>query len=163
MKWAWNERFDGHLSHEDPRTPVTGAAGCVWPTIPAHRYRLSSDNAWGVLFPLRAQPILVEKVTPGDAHDACQWNMISGPPPILFAILWKSWNPHSEGYTWQLGITATLCGIMEIEIERPEERCNRDFIIGEMTCPAYAGGTGANFQARQVEWNKTAPPLPPGP
>jgi len=163
MKWLYTDRFKGHLSHLDPRGPLTGAGGCVWPTIPAYRYRLQTTNAYGSLSVLNTWPILIEQVTPAPGHDDMQYLMIGGPPPITFCIVWKRVAADRQSYDWEIGISAAGCGIMEKTVTRSRRKCNEDFPIGEMACPSYYGGTGTNFQAKQVEWDKTAPPTPPIP
>lgn len=155
----YNNYFRSHLFPGDPRTPLTAAGGCTWPTMPAHRYALTTTTAYGVLSPLNNQFILIEKVTPGSAHDACQWNMISAPMPVLFCIVWKRVQSTRLTYTWSIGILASACGIMEKDIVVPRQPCNVNFPIGNMECTAYYGGTGANFSAEQVVYNKTAPPV----
>lgn len=153
-------RFNGHLDMADPRTPVHAAAGCTWPSIPAYRYLLVSANAYGVLAPLNTTGILVEQAGAGPSHDAMQYNMIAAPPPILFAILYKNWVEDPPGYEWDIGIVASMCGILQTTLEFPIQKCNVDFTIGEMSCSGYYGGTGSTFQAKQVEWNRTLPPPP---
>lgn len=153
------DRFAGHLDPEDPRTVVTGAAGCVWPTIPAHRYVLGGPNATGVLTVLRTQGVLFEKNSPGDAHDDCQYLMISGPIPIVFGIAWKRWVPATAGYKWEIGLSVSSpCGIIEWEIFRDPETCNRDLTLPSGVCPGVpsAGATGDGTVWLQVEWDQPA-------
>lgn len=156
-----DDYFRSHMFEGDPRTPLTAAGACIWPTIPAHRYAFTSTDAYGVLAPLNTTPILIEKVTPGSAHDLCQWNMIAGPPPVLFCIVWKRVDEDRLGYTWEIGLSSTACGIMEKEIHVERGRCNEGFSIGEMTCPDYHGGTGDTFAAEQVVFDEVLPPVYP--
>lgn len=163
MKWLYSDRFEGHLSHLDPRGPLTAAGSCIWPTIPAYRYQLSTTNAYGSLAVLNTWPILIQQVTPSPGHDIMQYNMLSGPPPIIFCVVWKRSAADRLSYDWEIGISATGCGIMEKTINKTRRKCNEDFFIGAMDCTMFYGGTGSSFQAKQVEWNKTSPPVPPVP
>lgn len=154
----YDDHFSGHLEHGDPRTPLTAAGACVWPTMPAHRYLLSSTDAYGILSPINGQGILVEKDTVGIAHDSCTWNMIRGPAPILFVFLTKSTAPDRQSYYWDIAMSATVCGIMTARVTRSLRKCNEDFPIGDLVCPGYYGGTGSTFKAEQVEWDHLEPP-----
>lgn len=162
MKWAWYERFEGHLSNEDPRTPVTAAGACIFPTVPAHRYLLISGNATGMLWGLNWMGILMEKVSIGSAHDLCQWNMLSAPAPITIATMFKRKLLEPLRYQWEIEIGASACGTIAITVPRPHEKCNVDFQIGNHCCPYQPlSCTGSMFKAFQVEHDKTLPPQPP--
>ena len=154
----YDNHFAGHYETGDPRTPVTAGAGCVWPTVPAHRYLLKSTTATGILLGLNTQGILVEKGSPGPAHDECIFNMIDGPAPILFASIRKRWLSSIDGYAWDIGIVVSICGGLEKTLDFPHQTCNRDFEIGNMPCPLTSDETGPDFTAYQVEWNHTTPP-----
>lgn len=161
MKYDPDERFEGHLSHLDPRTPVTAAGCCTWPTIPAHKYILGSPNAWGVYVGLTFKGMLMVKDTVGPAHDLCSWNMVDGPAPITFAVLRKRYNRPDGFYTWELDMSVTGCsGIQQKERIFDCGPCNVDFLIGNIECSGLPGGTGSGFFARQVEWDKTNSPNP---
>lgn len=161
---TYYDRFRGHLEPEDPRRPLTAAGGCTWPTIPPHRYYASSENATGFLLPLNTQGILLEKVTPGLAHDACQWLMIAGPIPITFGILWKRYYREREEVDWYLGISASPCGLIDIEWTTPIQSCNRAHLLGDHCCPLLPGScTGDTFTLWQVEYDKTEPTSQPPP
>lgn len=157
----YNDYFRSHLFPGDPRTPLTAAGGCIWPTIPAHRYLLKSQDATGVLTGLNTEGILIEKVTPGEGHDSCQYLMIAGPVPVTFCIVWKHIAADRNGYRWTIGISATGCGIIEGEVIRPRETCNRDFLIGSLGCSMTSDHTGATFTAYQVVFDETNPPVYP--
>lgn len=156
MTPLYANHFAGHLFTDDPRTPVTAAAGCTWPTFPAHRYILTAPNAAGMLAPLRTQGVLFEKVTPGSAHNECQYNMISGPLPVVFGIAWKRWDPATEGYEWEISISVSSpCGLMTWTVPRPPETCNRDIGLYPLACPGVpeAGNTGSPTDWLQVEFD----------
>lgn len=159
----YTDYFTSHMFPGDPRTPLTAADACTWPTVPAHRYWLTSDNATGILESLNADGVLFTKATPGVAHDDCQWNMIAGPFPFITGIMWKRPRIDAPGYRWIVTFTTVFCGMMQKEILRPVETCNRSFTIGEMECQFSSDHTGSTFRAEQVVFDKTRPPIYPPP
>lgn len=50
--------FRGHSRTTDPRTPLWGAGGSVFPTTPAYRYRLGAEHATGHWVFLRSTGVL---------------------------------------------------------------------------------------------------------
>jgi hypothetical protein len=158
MSPLYNDHFSGHMEGGDPRTPLTVAGGCVWPTVPAFRYKLSSDNATGILQILNWDSIIVEKNTPGIAHDHCNYAMIRGPVGIFYAAMDKLARPDRQGYTWHVTIIASICGMLLKEIPFPRRKCNHNFVIGNIWCPGYQGSTGDTFRAEQVEFDHLEPP-----
>lgn len=157
----YNDYFRSHMFPGDPRTPLTAAGACTWPTVPAHRYLLTTTDADGILAPLNSQGILMEKDTVGVAHDFCTWNMISAPAPIMFAFMYKTTETGGMSWKWELAIAATVCGIMTKNLLGHTGKCNVDFPIGNMSCPGYYGNTGASFRAAQVVFDESAPPTYP--
>lgn len=155
----YDDHFSGHLDHRDPRTPVHGAAGCTWPTIPAMRYLLKSENATGAWAVWNTSGTLLLRVALTPDHDQYDYVPAGTPPGWSITRARKSWNPSTEGYTWELFLNfgGSLC-VVEIVIERPEEKCNVDVAIGDRSCPALPGSSGSSFSMRQVEWNDAVPP-----
>lgn len=152
------DRFSGHIEYGDPRTPVTAAGACIWPTIPPHRFLLQSEDTSGVLDVFSAPGVLIEKVTPGDAHNFCSWGLVVPVPGIVSLTLQKQrlYTPHR--YRWYFSMWILGCGAVDKLIYRPVERCNRDVPIGSLGWGGTCGWTGDSFTAYQVEWNETQPP-----
>ena len=155
--------FTSHLRPEDPRGPLTAGAGCIWPTVPAHRYLLYSHNPSFLFQGLQTQGVLIQKTTPGPAHDACQWSTIAGPIGINWVICWKRWVPATAGYDWEITMSVIDCGIIQKKLTFPQQKCNVDFLIGNIECPYISEETGDTFAAYQVEFDKTQPPTFPPP
>lgn len=156
----YDDRFSGHLSHEDFRTPVTGAGGCTWPTIPAARYYLSSEDATGILSVLNVTGILVLPTTEVDpAHDVRNWFSVGH---IYAATVFrKTWVPGRPGFDWDVELTiSSPCGsTLQWHIEEPIRKCNYDILLGSRCCPMLPGScTGDTFTAYQVEDNEITPP-----
>lgn len=160
MSPLYANRFAGHLRTFDPRTPLTAAGACIWPTVPAHRYLLKSEDATGVLLGLNTQGILIERTTVGIGHDTSQWSMIAGPPPILWALVFKETLPDRLSYRWTVAISASFCGILLKNWTLSRRKCNVDFHIGNMPCVSTSDETGPTFTAYQVEYASSEPPPP---
>lgn len=159
MKYA--DRFSGHLDNGDTRTPCTAAGGCVWPTMPALRYRIVSDDATGVFLPLNVVGVLISKVTLGTAHDLCNYASDQVEPSPINVIGVKRYTKETEGYQWEIDfLIGSGCGLVETVTKRPLEKCNQDFVIGDYPCPLNpaVGRTGSTCRALQVEWDQTQPP-----
>lgn len=154
------DRFSGHLEAADFRTPLFGAAGCTWPTIPAQRYYLSSTNATGLLTVLNFTGILVIQNVPVVNHDDIQWVQF-GPHPFTVIKFRKLWVKERPGYNWELVLDiGSACGpALTWTLERPIESCNRDVIFGNKACQnAPSWTTGSTFSAKQVEFDQGRPP-----
>lgn len=159
MKYA--NRFAGHLDKDDPRTPVHGAAGCIWPTIPAQRYIVVSSDATGIFAPFILTPALVIRLRTQPDHDDYEYFPTSVPPPWTITRCVKVWNPTTRGYRWELDMNAGS-GICDVSwrVEFPEQKCNVTVPLGNKICPGGIppGQAGSTFRLEQVEWNKTSPP-----
>lgn len=151
-------RFEGHYANGDPRTPVTAGVGCLWPTVPPHRFFIKAENATGDLLFLNTQGVLIEKATAGPAHNFCAWSMPFPQPPVFACILQKEvwWAPF--GYRWYFALHVLPCGPMDQLIIRPEEKCNRDVNLEGMGCPLTSDITGTPLTAFQTEWDEVLPP-----
>jgi hypothetical protein len=160
MKYATSERFEGHLESEDPRTPVTAAGGCTWPTVPAHRYLLVDPDATGIWSCMVYNGILIEKVTPGPAHDACQWNMVMAPWPIIWTVVWKRWDRAKQQIEWEVTINNALCdALAQATKDFGYWKCNQNFVFGKLGCTqSGVPAEMTNLQFLQVEHDKTRPP-----
>lgn len=157
----FDDRFSGHFNNGDPRTPLTAAGGCRWPTVPAARYRIVSDNATGFLTPLNTEGILISKVTLGLGHDLCNYASDQIEPSPIGVTGVKRFLPETGGYRWEFDfLVGSSCGIIETSTERPRETCNRAIVIGDYPCPLNPdlGRTGSTCRMLQVEFDATQPP-----
>lgn len=158
------DRFSGHFESADPRTPLHGAAGCIWPTVPAFRYCLKSDNATGVFWLLNFTGILVIRTTAAVDHDDYRYVPIAPPPPYNITRCRKVWNPLTTGYRWEvdMDLGSGLCPV-SWRIERPNEKCNVNVILGARSCPSPPplGSTGSTFRMLQVVYDEACPVPPP--
>ena len=151
--------FAGHIEHGDPRTPVTAAAGCLWPTMPAHRYLLTSQDASGMFLALNTVGVLFSKSTVGPGHDLCQWSGMGMPPPFVIAIAIKQAAPNKQTYTWTVTLSALGVGLAIKTVEFPLGDCNLDRLIGLFGfANPFLGNTGFSCQLQQVEFDHTEPP-----
>lgn len=154
-------RFAGHMETSDPRSLLFGARGCVFPTVPAFRYRAMSTNATGDFAELNGDGLLLPLLTPLPATDFVVWGFLGADSPLEALLVGKGQEPADlPGYHWEV-FMQIACQIIPIfhEFQRPFERCNRDVPIGalEGDLPEF-GTTGSTFILRQVEWDETMPP-----
>lgn len=157
----YDDRFSGHLSELDYRGPLHAAGGCIWPTIPAMRYYLWSNNATGIFLPLRTTGILVQQTTQDPNHDRMNWAPVYSPPLINCDLFRKTIWENRLGYTWDIEINAgSPCGgVLVWKIEIAEQKCNVSVPIGNQPCvsqPTWT--TGDDFHADQVEFDEIEPP-----
>lgn len=145
----------------DPRTPVHGAAGCVWPTVPAMRYVITSDNATGIFLPFNTFNALVIRPTVTVDHDLYAYQAIAWPPPWTLVYCRKVYDADTAGYRWQLQMHAGsgLC-LVTIDKPFPFQKCNVEVPLGAHSCPnpIPPGTTGSTFRMVQVEFDDTEPP-----
>jgi len=155
------DRFQSHMPEGDPRTPLFGAGGCPWPTVPAYRYLLVSAHATGIWEFLNDDGILIEFVSFGDNHDLIQYEGPLGPGPLEYAQVWKEYVPGAPTFAWELSLKHEQCGgVLFIHKEFSLQPCNRNWLLGNYECASgYPGETGHSFSMRQVEYNKNVPPF----
>jgi hypothetical protein len=154
----YGNRFAGHIPNGDPRTPLTGAVGCIWPTFPPRKWRLWCTAAQGILTDLNYPGLLLEWQSTDPAHDLCSWRVISPPPAIWYCVLNKQeWNGPEGAFIYDLTIHFYTC-ILSALLYRPEERCNRDYLVGNLVCDYTGDQTGNDLALYQVEFNQTMPP-----
>lgn len=162
----WRDRFAGHLRPGDYRGPLHGAGGCTWPTIPAARYLLWSDDAIGWFWPLRYTGILVQVVDQQINHDLIAYNHLTGPPGMTCTKFQKDIWEDQLGYTWTIHLDAgSPCGgTLVWELPFAEKKCNGFILLGDKGCVSQPGWrTGSAFIAAPVEYNKILPTSPPTP
>lgn len=160
MKYADTERFQGSLSHEDPRTNVTAAGGSIWPTVPPYRMKLGAYNAEGVLAFINTKGLLFEQISPIKNHDEMFWIGSDNPIEVGGALAKRWYTYPNDHYTWllQVFLRASVQPLI-VEWERPYEKTNIDMPVP----PTYLGNpvvgyTGDEPFLYQVEWNETDPP-----
>lgn len=155
------DRFSGHMETDDPRTPLHGAAGCTWPTVPATRYLLKSDDATGVFLPLNFLGARVIRMVNTLDHDSYSFVPLAGPPTFTILLCRKVANKATGGYRWELDLDGfSGCGVLEIRVEFPAGKCNKTVPLGNWVCPLFplAGSTGSTFRMLQIEYDQTDPP-----
>lgn len=159
VKYA--DRFQGHVYDLDPRSLVTGALACTWPTMPAYRYRLFSTDATGAWAVWNFPGILVQLTTDIAEHDNAKWEMLSGPPRMEFVEWTKVPRADGEyGYRWGLKWKRTddPLTLQDYLIQDPG-RCNTDISLPNWSSgPSFPGSFGETAIARQVVFDQTMPP-----
>lgn len=156
-----DNRFAGHLQAADPRGPLSAAGGCVWPTVPAFRYQLRSNDATQELRFLNHRPILLQFSGPQPSHDAAPWFLARVHPDVPFAVAIKQYTPGESTYKWSfsIGVDEFPGNPLVFFVVRPIETCNRTIPLPNVEAwdPA-SGETGNTFRMEQVEWNRESPP-----
>lgn len=154
------DRFSGHMSNEDIRTPLTGAATCTWPTVPPHKYFFGCPSGEAAFSVLRLQGLLMVRVTPGEGHDFLTWQMFGQVLPFNFAQLEKQVSPDRSHCTYTLTLGAVFTGSPAIKTFRFNPgRCNVDLVVGDFSFPnPIFGNAGADSRIMQVEYDKILPP-----
>lgn len=149
------DRFRSHIPEGDPRSNLTGAYGCIWPTMPPHRWIIKSIDAYGALVGLNTQGAIFERITSIGEHDRPVWNLIAAPFPITTGQIQKYEETNPFGFRYEIGMAAGPCGNILVKFKRPHEKCNRDYDLEPFVCPGYYGGWGPNTKLLQVEFDKT--------
>lgn len=153
--------FTGRLADGDPRGPLSAAGGCVWPTIPASRYWLISDDATLDLSFLNNEPVLLEFTSPQPAHNLGTWNLLPPDPNVATAVIVKLANALETGYRWFFNIQTIAIpeAPLLFFIARDHETCNRDLALpNTFAFDIDRGVTGDTFRMEQIEWDQLAPP-----
>lgn len=161
MTPLYADRFAGHMPDGDPRTPLHGAAGCVWPTVPATRYLFTSDDATGIFLPFKLLGALVIRSVATVDHDLYSYISMAWAPPWELVYCRKVKDPSTSGYRWQIQMHAGsgLC-LVTIDAPFPNQKCNVTVPLGAYECPFSVppGTTGSTFRMEQVEFDETSPP-----
>lgn len=160
MKYDPYYRFVGHLGGDDPRTNLHGAGGCVWPTVPAYRYLLTSDNPTGPFQFLSTVGLLVQFASGDLGHDLALWLGPWNPLPGVTCTAFKSMEPSGMAWRWTIGIKVPTCPSPAWGYFGPFYGvCNVDQVLGNIQCilPSI-GETGSDLQMRQCEHDATGPP-----
>lgn len=159
----YTDRFSGHMPVGDPRTPLHGAGGCDWPTVPPRRWALYAPLAWGWVAAWATQHVLLEWSNVGVAHDDCWWYMIDGPSIVGDATIRKRWLRDPRKIQYDIVVsTDSICGVFTWKLTQNEEACNRKFRLSGQDCylEPELGGTGKFVDMRQVEFDATEAPPP---
>lgn len=160
MSPRYDNLFESHMPEGDPRSLVQAAGGCTWPTVPAFRYLLVSDNATGIWSYLNTVGTLIEHLLFFPGHDSAAYGGGFGGGPLLYALAEKRYGPGNDFYEWIFRIQHTLCSSeMGFTVSRPYETCNRMIPLGDHGCPDEPGDrTGSTFRMLQVVFDETEPP-----
>lgn len=150
-----HNRFAGHLDVGDPRTIISGAGGCTWPTIPPFRVQLSSTNATGEWLFLRHRPIILEQDMIASHHNYVLWYAIDQPREVYNVILQKYFIP-SKFPQWDYSIRIQLnpWASPVVWFHHTSGKCNKDILWGTRYRTVQMGTTGNHFMQYQVEYNK---------
>ena len=93
---TYHNRFRGHMRLGDPRTPVSGAGGCTWPTVPPYRIMLYSRNPTGEWGFLAKEPIVLQYDLPTATHDYVVWYPLKLPTVVYRCLVEKFYLKHQE-------------------------------------------------------------------
>lgn len=144
-------RFAGHLSSDDPRTIISGAGGCTWPTIPPFRVQLSSTNPTGEWLFLRTRPIILEQTIVRSGHNYVVWDAIEQPREVYQVVLEKFYikNKHPQ---WDYVLTILLNAWPSSRTwwHHTSGKCNKDIQWGNRYRREENGTTGSQFMQWQV-------------
>lgn len=157
----FDNHFAGHIETGDPRGPLSAGGGCVWPTIPAFRYWLISDDATGDLAFFNTTPVVIEFASPQPSHDAGEWNLLAADPNVSSVIAEKLFNQGDTTYRWRFRIAVIAIPEEDLTfgVIRNVERCNRDIPLpNTWAFDIDRGVTGNTFRMEQIEWDATSPP-----
>lgn len=152
-------RFAGHIKRGDPRTPVFGAGGCPWPTIPPYRWALTSDDATGIYRPFNGASIIfhVDQVTA--RHEHMVWRLTNRPPWLYAGVIRKLFiRDRYPQYSYWVTILMTIYGIDEIAFAHRTGPCNVNVHLGDQIGGIIRGRVGSTFRLLQVESDQTEPP-----
>lgn len=155
----YDDPFAGHLELDDPRSPLFGAGGCTWPTIPAYRYIVCPAGTWGVFSGLDGVNIQLRLSVGQPAHNDCWWLGFNLPWPLTYGTLRKQWVQANNTQLWTLALTGGyVCGTVQWVWVRAESDCNVDHNIGAAECSISppVGGFGSGTKLLQCEYDKTS-------
>lgn len=153
------DHFAGHMELLDPRSSMFGCHGCTWPTIPAYKLFLASQDACGTLSFLNTVGVLFTVTTDTPPPNAVQWNHNGIQLPIISAFVLK--NGMEDPYGYQLAVTMFMTvGTLEMDIVVAEQKCNRDHAmpVTWIDGPFGTGCTGHTCKLYQVEFDESTPP-----
>lgn len=157
----YDDHFSGHLETGDPRGPLSAAGGCTWPTIPAFRYWLISDDATGDLAFFNTAPVLIQFRSAQPAHNLAVWLLQGTHPDVSIVIAVKLFDQGSTTYTWEFAILVNAIpeALLEFVVTRPIGPCNRDIPLPDVWAfDIDRGTTGTTFRMEQIEWDHESPP-----
>lgn len=155
----YSSRFTGHIEYGDPRSPVTVAGGCRWPTIPPFRLLLGSTNSTGLYVHFNTEPILFQLDLASARHDHGIWMPTDLPWWLYRARIEKLYSRAMHPrYQWFCTILLTLVGREEIAVAARTRRCNVDVRFGNQIGGPIRGRVGTQFGFKQVEFDQLTPP-----
>lgn len=161
MTPRYDDQFSGHIETNDPRTPLSAAGGCTWPTIPPYRLWLVSDDATGDLAFFNFAPLLLEWDAPQPAHDLAEWQLIGDDDYAESAIAEKLFTQGQNTYRWrfEIEVIAIPEEPLVFGIIRDIGRCNVTIPLPNVWAfDIDRGRTGDTFRMEQVVWDEDSPP-----
>lgn len=149
-------RFKGHMRSGDPRTPVTGAGGCTWPTVPPWRIKLSSRNATGEWAFLNTKLLLLEQDPQSSSHNRVVWRAIDKPDEVYWVLVEKIYIPSLHpAFRYWLSILLTGWAHEWTWPKNCVGSCNRNLRWGDLRRSQRSASTGSSFTQHQIEFDKT--------
>lgn len=152
--------FTGFMQPGDPRGPLFASGGATWPTCPAWRYRLGSEDASGSWSFLRTTGILFEATGPS-GHDFATWAMMADAPPCFtHCEIWRTWVPIVSLVRWTLRIiTPCHWKAWRSDTFTTPGAANKDVLLkGLFTPRGPPGDPGTKLTLYQVEFDEETTP-----
>ncbi len=152
--------FKGYFQPGDPRGPCFASSGADWPTVPAFRYRLGSEDASGSWSFLKTTGVLLEHAQSVGKHTD-RWAAIADAPPCFSVCVFeRMYLPIIPVVSWRLRIvtpcqfSAWICRVF-----KRAGPANVDVELGGIFTPnGPPGDAGTKLTAYQVEFDETQPP-----
>lgn len=155
----YRSRFTGHIEAGDPRTPITVAGGCRWPTVPPFRVLFSSTTATGIYRPWNTEPVLFELNLESAQHSYGIWEAPHLPWWLYSAWMEKFYNRDLfPRWRYHFTFMMTLRKKQEIAVASLTGRCNVDVTFGDEAGGPLRGRLGHDFGFKQVEFDQLEPP-----
>lgn len=159
MMARYSNRFVGHIEPGDPRTPVTVAGGCRWPTVPPFRLQLGSTNATGLYAHFNHDPVLLQLDLSTATHNNGVWVPTLLPFWLYSCKIEKLYNPGMHPrFQWWVSIMLQLTGKLELAVANRSGKCNVNVRFGNQIGGWLRGRVGSEFGFRQVEHDQIEPP-----
>jgi hypothetical protein len=151
--------FQGSMHPDDPRDLIFGCGGCSWPSVPAWKLFLCSNDATGLLSFFNTTGVLCTIRPSHIDPNNMQWDLEEGPISVLDAFVLKNRFNDPYGYGFAVAVTG-LWGVMETSARWPEQNCNITHWLPEATVTfgLLSGSTGETFRIKQVLWDDVRPP-----
>jgi hypothetical protein len=154
------DRFSGHMPEGDPRGPMWMSWGCDWPTCPAYKYLVVSDDATGFLSFLNTTGVLLEWRSQFIGTTKAEWVGPKNVVPVTIAWMNLEWFKHLDSGEWNGWIFPSACSQgVHMVVPIGYRPCNKTVPIGDFTIPPPCeSSTGSTCRMLQVEFDKETPP-----